>query len=573
MQSNADQEIMPELVKENKKDESTILLGYLAIFVVAFFIRLYGAIHINLIGSEAAYILETDKTIPFTPSIFQNLANVISLELPEYSTLTFRLLGVIAGTCIVFLPFLVRKKFGTLEALLFSLFIAIDPFMIANSILATGNTFVILTAGLLVISWINDRYEFIPILLVSMGLMGRGFTYFVFISTLTIIFTSNIRLVLNGFKSGISTLKTMIEDHKNMFFVPLIVLIIFLFTSTNLNIFISDFAIFYRGLFAGYQPGNSILLYPVAILVYIPLSILLVFTLFFIKTGNRKELIHLIFYWTCISLVLVSIYPGHRVIDLVWVSIPLWLLGSLVLASLSKRLRSIIRSNLGFFIVLAVAIGNFILSLLSFTYKTHFNLPIVDNLVAIFTIIVFTIALIIYWAYLQNLQTAIKGSILTIVGFLLLFQISNAIHTAGLSGNPEKEIFWGGYYPDKALIKGIVDTSIGNQLGTLAKIDVWADREVNPQVYWDYGSNHIKKQISVEQPEMDYLAVFKADEEPVKSEAVYLGQKFIAESYPIWTTSPISALIQDDFWSWFFMRDSQQVQAYNYLWLRADQFP
>ena len=66
---------MQELVKENKENKSLVLLGFLMISLAAFLIRLYGAIHINFIESEAAYVLGMGKTIPFTPSIIQNLVN------------------------------------------------------------------------------------------------------------------------------------------------------------------------------------------------------------------------------------------------------------------------------------------------------------------------------------------------------------------------------------------------------------------------------------------------------------------------------------------------------------------
>jgi hypothetical protein len=174
---------------------------------------------------------------------------------------------------------------------------------------------------------------------------------------------------------------------------------------------------------------------------------------------------------------------------------------------------------------------------------------------------------LIYWAYLHDIKTALGGLGTTLFILLLLFQLSVVSHTAGLSGSPEREIFWDGYFPDKTLIDNLIRTSIGNQMGTLAPVDIWGDRDISPEIYWDLKINQMTKQIANEGPAREYSAVFKSNEEPVNLSSLYIGQKFVAKSYPTWMISPLRSLMGNDFWSWLFIRDAQQVQEYNYLWL------
>jgi hypothetical protein len=186
---------------------------------------------------------------------------------------------------------------------------------------------------------------------------------------------------------------------------------------------------------------------------------------------------------------------------------------------------------------------------------------------------VFIITLVIYWAYIRDIKTALGGLGITISIFLLLFQFSAASHTAAFSNSPEREIFWDGYYPDKPLIDSLIGTSVGNQSGSMAPAEIWVDKDISPDIFWDLSSNQITKQIAKEEPQKEYLVLLKSDEGTINYTAPYLGQKFIAKSYPAWMDTPLKSLMGNDFWSWLLFRDSQQHNAYNYLWINAGSYP
>lgn len=561
-------------MKEKTLQTNTRLsLGFLAIFLLGLFIRVYGSAKINFTEFEAAYVLGIEEFVSYTPSILQNLANKFLMQLPDYSPPAFRLLSIFAGSLIILLPYLMRQKLGYWTALVCAFFFAFDPFLIADSILITGNTFVLLAAGLLFVAWMHEKYDLIPLFLFSMMMMGRGFAYFVITINAFLLITSNYPAFLAGFRSGLSKLESKLSDREKIIFAALILVIIFLISSTRLDILVADLSAFFMNLRANYPPGNSPFLYPLALLVYIPLGIVLAILSLFFGPLLLKRVVKLALIGGGISFFLVSVFPGHRVIDLVWVSIPIWVVSAIGFTHFFDSIKPRFKSSLVFITVLLVSMGNLMLSFLSLTYRYRFGLALVDNLVAIFTIQAFAITVLIYWAYLHDIKTALGGLGTTLFILLLLFQLSVASHTAGLSGSPEREIFWDGYYPDKPLIDNLIKTSIGNQMGTLAPVDIWGDRDINPEIYWDLKISQMTKQIANEGPTREYFAIFKSSEEPVDLSALYIGQKFVAKSYPTWMISPLRSLMGNDFWSWLFIRDTQQVQEYNYLWLSVGNNP
>lgn len=563
---------MPVQKEKNLQTNPLQSPGFLVIFLVGLFIRFFGATKINFIESEAAYVLELAEFISFTPSILQNLANKFALHLPDYSPLTFRLISIFAGSFIVLLPYFLRQEIGYKSALVCAFFLAIDPFLIADSILITGNTFVLLAAGLLIVAWLDERYELVSALLILMVMMGRGFAYFFIAINVFLLITSSYPRFLAGFKSGFSKLKSILGHPHKLVTVGLILIIIFFISSTHINIFTADLSNFVMNIRTDYPPGYSPFLYPLALLFYVPLGLVMAILALFSRKNPLERVLRIVIICSGLFLVLITLFPGHRVVDLVWVSTPIWAVSAIGIAHFYDQIRSKLKNNLVFIALLLVGMGNLILGFLSLSYRTRFGLALVENLVAIFTITVFVITLVIYWAYIRDIKTAFGGLGVALFILFLLFQISFTSHTAGFSGYPEREIFWDGYFPDKSLIDKLIETSIGNQLGTMARTRIWVDREINPEVYWDLGSNQFTKQIEKEDPDPDpdNLVIFRADEKTINLSAPYLGQKFVAKSYPAWMTTPLRSLMTDDFWSWVLIRDSQQYQAYNYLWLRAE---
>jgi hypothetical protein len=564
---------MPEqkekLLQTNLEDS----LGFLAIFLVGLFIRFYGAAKINFTEFEAAYVLGIEEFVSFSPSILQNFVNKLVYQLPSYIPIAYRLLSIFAGSFIILLPYFLRKKIGNCIALGCAFFFAFDPFLIADSILISGNTFVLLAAGLLIVAWIDEKLDLVSLLLFFLTMMGRGFAYFIIAFNLFLLLTSSYPTLIVGIKSGLLKLKSLLADRKNLASAALILIIIFLISSTRLDIFVADLSTLFANLDSNYPPGNSPFIYPLALLVYIPMGLVFAFLSLFLNPFPSRKMVKLAMTGSGLFLFFIMVFPGHRVVDLVWVSAPLWVVGAIGITHFFDWIKPKVKNSLVFITLLFVSMGNLILSILSLSYRYRFGLGFVNTLAAIFTIVVFIITLVIYWAYIRDIKTALGGLGITISIFLLLFQFSAASHTAAFSNSPEREIFWDGYYLDKPFIDSLIGTSVGNQSGSMAPAEIWVDKDISPDIFWDLSSNQITKQIAKEEPQKGYLVLLKSDEGTINYTAPYLGQKFIAKSYPAWMDTPLKSLMGNDFWSWLLFRDSQQHNAYNYLWINSGSYP
>lgn len=569
MPQTVDQKTRSKMLSAKLDVPSYVFFGFFTVMVLAFIFRLYGAIHINFTGSEASYAMRWDELGLFSPSLLQNLVNRIALGIPEYSPLVFRLTHVVAGTLITVLPFFLRNHIGNLASVILGFFLAIDPFLIANSVLITGNTMAVLVGCVIALLMIKGKYPFIPFLLIFMALSGRGFAHFLLISLTCIVFIPGIKPFLKCIKDQMFGFGAP-QIQKIFAILGLMILVfIFLIAKTDFDILIVDLANLIKVVQGGYQADNLPWLYPVALLSYLPLAIVMAYVSIFQKPLSNKGIFFVV--WIASSLFITIINPSHRVIDLVWVTIPLWFITAKALQKLIIALTPILKENLVFLLILFVCFGNLYLGLLRMTYKLKYGLPTLDTLIALLSIVILIIALVIYWAYLKNLKTSLMNLSAILILFLVLAQISNASHTAGVSGYPETEIFWDGYFSGKPIVGRLIETSIANQFGTLDAIEIWSDRSIRADVFWDIRSEKLIRQISNEQPETEYPVIIRNSEEPINLSSLYLGQKFVAKEYPEWVRSPISSLLKTDFWSWVFMRESQPFHEYNYLWLKADQ--
>ena len=543
---------------------------FLTIMMAAFSIRIFGAAKINFTASEAAYVMGLNQSHLYTQSLIQDFINAIASGLPVHSPLGYRLGAVIAGSFFVFMPFFMRKKIGTLTALICAFFFAIDPFLIANSISITGNTFVLVAVGFFVIGWLTENDVLLSVSLLILPILGRGLTY-LFVATLaTLLTTDTLSFFWGRVKSGICKLISQDNSRQGFILGALLLALLFVTVSAKLDIFVADVSHFATGLFSDFMPENMPFLYLIALFAYVPLGLFIVLVMKVSNSNLLSRNINWLMLWTMLLFLLIMFYPEHQILDLLWISIPFWIIGAPYLAEFLPDLLNLYKKNLLFIILLAIGFVNLFLAFLSLFYKIEFGLPNIGVLISVLSVIALIVVLLIYWGFLKGSKTATKGLMGVIFCFLFAYQLANVNRTVGISVNPEHELFWNGYYPDKALVDKLIQTTIANQFGTVTKIRIWVEDEIKPDVYWDYGTENIIFQIADECPNDEFRVFFTKSEDTCVSEALYLGQKFVAKSYPIWTRNPVMSLTQTDFWSWLFIRKSQPYQAYNYLWLKTE---
>lgn len=561
---------MQDKPPQNRKINNQIILVYWGIAFLGLMIRLYGAVNIEFINTEAAYVMGLESQTIYTESIIQNLTNQLLVMFPWNSELFFRSANLIAGAFFVFLPYYLREQIGHRVSYICAFFFAIDPLLISNSILITGNSFVLLAAGLSLVLFLTKNEKAALWLLISIFFLGRGSSLLIIIGLFVLLFSKKTQRFVKVF---ISKINPIVKDSRNIQWIVLILLSFFTLlwvSSTSLGIVIQDIGHLFKGFVNIPQQVFPRLTFFIAALVYTPLSFAILLVNVRELNISQSETVKTMLIWLAFSLIIPILNPSRQIIDLVWFSVPLWTLASIILVKTENHIFEEIKASYAFYLILCISFVNMILSIMNLINRLRTGLPLAGTVLSLFTIILFIVALAIYWIFISGFKVAGRG--ISTLGLLLVFvfQIANITRVIGLSENPEQELFWEGYFPDREMIDKLIYTSTANIFGTKASTEIWVDQDVSPSAYWIFGKEKVNYQISDEFPKDDYFVFFTKDDEIGLRSITYLGQKFTSISYPAWAIFPFQSIANPDFWSWLLIRESPLHQEYNYLWLRTE---
>jgi hypothetical protein len=540
----------------------------IGVFILAFSIRIYGANSVNLTNSEAEVLLSITGIRLYEQSSF--LYNLILRVIQFFGIngkLGLRIINVFAGSLIVLLPNLFINEFGKKAAILASLFFAFDPLGIANSITFSGSALTILFVGLLFESIFHRRNYLIPLIIILLLGHGRGLGILLATSFLFLLFLFFIdRDSLKRIKSIVSE---NASNNKNIVVMMLIIFIIIILSSvskTPISDSASDVVNFALSLSKNYQVGNFPIVYLFAIFTYIPLAIITL--LIFIIKNPKVEIkkFKLAFLWTALSFLVVTFSPGHLIIDLLWVSLPLWLITALLINNYTVELFQTLKNNLPFIgILLAISI-NLVLNIIALVYRSAWGMDISNILLATLLICVFIVLLVLYQAVTASITKAFSA--LFIVGFFLLglFQLTISARTSGTNNKPESEILWNGYYQDQDIVKEIINRTKANTFGTSGILNIFINGRINNSILWSINNERLIFQESDTRDKKPEIIISENKTIPI-IDGSYQGQEFISMSYPIWTWDPVKGIFSTDFWGWFVFRNNQQYEEYNTIWI------
>jgi hypothetical protein len=543
-------------------------LAIFGIFVISLSIRLYGAYSINLTIPEAEFLLsisgiKSNGSVTFLYGLIIRIIQFLGFN----SDLGIRIVNVVMGALVTILPALFSKEIGKRTAIIASIFLTFDPFGIANSIVFSGNIATILFLGLLIETIMHDRdylHHLIVLLLIG---HGRGLGYFLFISLMFLVFLffvnrTIIYKTIKLFKEKAYG-KNKITIAGAGIILGLMLAIIFKIPFSNIA---SDISSLITGWGGNYQTGNYPIVYPFAIISYIPVA--LIFSMIFLlrKPGEGKIFKGLGALWLALTFAVIAFYPRHLMIDLIWVSIPFWLITSTIISKVFFENDHFQIEDWPFLALLLVTGINLGLNLISFVYRSIWGLDVTNTLLAILLISIFAVVLMLYRAYTSSLSKVLSALVLASIVFSGLLQLSISARTFGSNKKPENEILWNGYFEGQDIVEEIVDDSKNSIKGTSGKLFIFIDEQVKPPVIWALNDEKLFFQISdllSNRPEL----VLSGMQTIAINEDSYQGQEFISDSYPLWTWDPIRGFISTDFWNWFFFRNNLQYKEYNSIWI------
>jgi len=564
-------------IKDKKKNEITNLhLIYVFLFLTAFAIRFFGSQKLPINSYEASILLNITGRAPIYPeglAIIESILIKSSFFIFGDSDLAARIWPIIAGSILTLLPLYLRKQINPKIGVMLSLFIAIDPFMVVNSIQLGSNIYAFLAfAFLLGAIWKRDVFRGI-LNLILLFFSGRGVMIAMILSIAFLVYQK----VHEG-----DFIKNFIEESKewwkrnNTFqfqkylFFGLLLVIGFAIFKIDISLILSDLINNLEYLTRGYSIGESPLAFGVVLISYLPFYIILLlyWLINLLHKGKRPK--NFLILWITIALLFIMINPYHKFFDLLWVSGPMLLYSSIIIPVIIKRrninnIYELIRTLL--FLVLLIALS---MNFSNFIYQGYTGLSQVQTLISIITIVIVIAAFVIFLSYQYNMKHSFHSLISAILIIFFVVQVGFSIRANGLSSLRYSEVLWAGNHFDKQIIQNQIKSNEQTREFTNDGMKIGLLKLQEPGILWElrtYDVSLYKKNLK---PNEKFDILISQTDFIVGTAEKYYGQEFIVDAFPKWSIEPIKSLWLYDYWSWLIFRKSQMHKSFNYIWVNVE---
>ncbi len=488
-----------------------------------------------------------------------------------------RLGPALAGSLLVLVPYGLRERLGQVPAVLLALALAIDPGLIAVSRQADGLMLAVSFLLLAVVFLVNRRPAAAGAFAALALLSGPSVWMGLLIVGLALGWT---RLASRQSPESGGDVASM-EVDTTPFIRPVpwrtiltwggITLLffgtMFWIAPKGLNGLASGLVVFLQG-WVG-QAATWGPLMGIALVVYAPLA--LVFGGMGIAWGlrNRDEIDLFLSRGLLVALVLVGIYPGRQVADLVWVLVPLWALASRQLGRWVVTLRGDLRS-IAAPTILVVVLSFFIgLNYAGVGSSTLATLDLQLRLASIAGAVIFILLLTILVAWGWSVRLAVNGLGCGIGAVLLVYTLALSGHAAGFNPHPEAEMWQKSPYLPQAnlLIQTMGDVSEWNT-GERKVLDLAVVNLSSDALRWSLRDLRSVQEVNFLPSDARPSMLITSDKEMPQLADAYTGQDFLWTQQPVW---PLMTLREWQQWSVF--REAPADKQQLILWVRTDLFP
>lgn len=551
----------------NKRVLSLFHLIGVVFFVTGLLIRLAAIKSIFLTENEALFLFHLKNADPLSSSsfLYQVIQKVLFFLFGGHFIYA-RIPNAVIGSLIILVPFLFEKELDKKQILLLSFFFVFDPFMIANSTLLISHNLSLIFTGFFIWTIFRQRWMASIFLVFAILLSGFGSGYFLIFVLLLFLFikqSNQIKIfeIIERIKLELNR-----KNKKQVLFPFLFIIIIVSFlTRVHLTTFINSPMNFIEGWFIDYLLGNMPILYPIVLLSYIPMGILF-FMIGLIRNIGKNDVIH--FYlalWILISTLTITFFPGHLFIDIVWISIPVWVVAARFVSRTQLIETLLKRVNIYGLIGIIVLLTSIFFTLSSLINKISYQANVLDEILLIVVLMMIIILLMGYMSYQTSLQNTLKIAFASLLVIGVVFQASTAMRVSGVTEKPESEVLWNGYYKDGDLIIGLIEQQRSQNLGTKGNLNVAFLEFESAATEWILVQNSINHDNVYGIGKNAWHVIFSGEEQVTGQGEAYAGQRFIINSYPNWLREP-SGIFTADFWRWFFYRQGQAYNEYGLFW-------
>ena len=505
-------------------------------------------------------------------SVIYQLLTLPLISLFGSGLLVVRFWLIMAGSLIVLLPLLNEDLLGERAALILALLLFLDPFQISASLQINSGALPILFMFLTIALVRKQKFLLAVLAFTAFCLSGPQFFYGILLGLLFFItarFNEQQAVFIEPFKGAFSYIK---ENYQKVGGFLLVLLMLVLLMGINISSVLGDLAALISGWKQPYTVSTLPQLYPIAFFAHLPLG------LFGIVLGARSKqgqrLSTCLILWILVFLFLLTFYPAHHIVDMVWLSLPVCILGALSMDALIDKINVGQKNQIIYAIILLCVLVSLAISMSKVVYQIKGNLYSLNAILSAITLLVLVVMLLIFMAYNEGIKLTLNVFKSCLLAILVFVQISFSWRAAGLNGNPSAELFWGGYFEGAGQLREIIDNADLESL----------DAAVNARVaFYKYENTAVKWSIAVDYPfeeqpfglaEEHYAVIISSSDEGDLEGAVdgYYGQSFVSSSYPLWIWQPFKSLANSDFWAWMFFRQGQMLREYDHVWVNKSIF-
>lgn len=564
-------------MKINNKEIEKI--GYIFIFMFTIFIRFLNLGNLPLSDLEAKIAIQSSHLLSGSDFLANSdtlITNLIAglMYLFGNSEWVVRFISALVGSLFIFTPLLFRSYFDKNTLLLISLWIAIDPGMLALSRQINSSLLVLFFGILFFFSCTKQK----PILMGIFGgilLLCGGKFWFGFIPILFMLIFFNIRSWRN--KGNHLNVKIFKDRHQTRkFYYSLVFSIVFfgtfsLFFPSQLSGISQGFVDYIQG----WKSNSGVSIWDVlrALLIYeFPIFILGIFGLILTKRLPTKKA-RFVGLWMVLNMVHLLVYPSRQISDSVWIIFPLILFGSLFINQFGRVEESesklvFLISGIGF-----IVLG--FLTLISINLLTNASVTSqspISKSILIFAGIVLVLFAIFLIGWSLSWKIAGKSILFVVIAYFGIYTLSAGWNAAGLRLPFENEMWYLGTKPvnEDLVIDTLEDYSDWNH-GHKYAASIQVAGLDSPALKWALRNFENVEYINNISRTSNSEIIISKFGQTIELEESYKGQDFEWSSKPIW-----DLLITTEWTNWILSRRipaNMQEKESIILWIRNDLFP
>ena len=550
-------------------------LVYLSVFLFTLCLRFYAAAKLNITQSEADILLPLTRVGASSGGHASLIYQLLTLPLMSFlgsGPLVVRFWLILAGALLTLVPLLFEDWLGERPALVLSVLLAPDPFASAAS-LQLNSGLLTLTTLVIAMGLLHRKIYFAgSIVLMAFLLTGRAILYPLGVGAILLLVLylqkemepvrGLCRELWNSVKENIQKISVVLAG------IVLAAYILRVPLSDSLNGILAMFANWGEP----YALGNSPQLYPIALVSYLPLG--LIGLLFPARSAHSRKLFPYILLVSLLAVILVMLNPNHQVLDLVWVSSPLWIAVAFNISQMVEKLGSYPGRIKIYTLIIICLLVSLSITVVTLIYQINYGLDMVGNLLAAISLLVMITLVVLFLAYNDTVPIALSAFRWGLLLATLTFQLAFSWRSMGLYGNPAGEILWGGYFEGADTVEDIIrNANLTTTGGSLDK-SVGFIQPANSAVEWKIARNFKVEElneVTIDQ-RLAVLVTDTRDGLSGNSADGYNGQDFNANSYPLWIWQPGRSLSNMDFWFWLFLRKGQIMRETDFVWLNKTIF-